>query len=323
MENEVQSELNKEITKEQEYDINNANINNTINTPINIDNIIKETKRNIISRPKYPIYCYVSNIDKNYIPIVNKLICNLCNGIIYNPIQDECNHLYCERCYNIFCPKSPYKCIINGFIKKKPIKINGLKLIFKEMNISCPNNCDWQGNYENLNEHKENCIFEFIKCPFENCPYDIMRKYLEEHKSTCIYRIEKCKYCSEIMQYLNLENHYFKCNKFPIDCALSCGKKIKRDEMEYHKIYECENTFLDCQYKFYGCNLKTERKNMDKHYKDNVQEHLNLFESFMNRYFPVLTEIENVFLNKKRCFNKSGNKIICLTEEENGNDKIN
>ena len=323
MEKTVQPESNKKITKEQVLDINNNknNINNTPNNPIKDNNKINETERKITSRPQYPIYCNISNIDKNYIPIVNKLICNLCKGILYKPIQDKCNHLYCERCYNIFCPNPPYKCFLKGLIYEKPILINGLKLIFKEMNISCPNKCDWKGTYEELNEHKKNCWFEFIKCPFENCPYDIMRKYLENHKSSCIYRIEKCKYCNEIMQYLNLENHYLKCNKFPVDCEYSCGKKIKRNEMEYHKINECENTILDCQYKFYGCNLQYKRKNMDKHYKDNVEVHLKIFENFMNKYIPVLNEIESVFLKKKRSSVNKNNNVIFLTEEENGNDK--
>jgi len=286
----------------------------------NKNNIIIETERLISTRPKYPKYCNLINCDKTHIPIIHKLICNLCKGVIFCPIQDKCEHLYCEKCYDIFCPNPPFKCAINGNIIEKPYEINGLKLIFNDMIVNCPNQCNWTGNYNDLKEHKESCLNEFIKCPHINCPYDIIRKNIENHKKICIYRSVICHFCNTKMQFINLENHFKNCLKISIDCELNCGKKIKREDMNFHIFNECDNYFIDCKYKDYGCNINLKRKDMNEHLKNNSDLHLSLFESFIKDFIPYFKELkkEKNFLNKKRNFD---NNIIYISEGENGKNQ--
>ena len=319
---EINKIQNENINEERE--INSYNSPNVIevtsysntNPEINCETNNIQTERFTINRPKYPIYCNISNIQTQYYSIIEKLICCLCKGIIYSPFQDKCNHIFCENCYKIFCPNSPFKCPITEKIISKPTELNGLKIILNDLNIFCPNECDWSGKYIELNEHKKLCPNEFIKCPFEKCPYEIIRKNMETHKINCMYRNEKCVYCNEIMQFLLLDEHYKICSKFPIDCILNCGQQIIRSNMNYHIHNECENTDLNCKYFNYGCDEICKRKNMDKHLKEEVAFHLNLIERVLNKYIPILNEInDNYFLTKKR-----KNDIIYISEEENGNE---
>ena len=296
---------------------NESNSNIKENSDENVNNEKTKTERLISTRPKYPKYCNIIDCDKTHIPIIHKLICNLCKGVIFCPIQDKCEHLYCEKCYDIFCPNPPFKCPINGNIIEKPFEINGLKLIFNDLNVNCPNLCSWYGNYNYLKEHKESCLNEFIKCPHINCPYDIIRKNIENHKKKCIYRNESCNFCNEKMQFINLENHFKNCLKIPIECELNCGKKIIRENMKYHIINECEKYVIKCKFKNYGCHVSLTRKEMNDHLKNNSDLHLSLFEDYMKNFIPFFKELkkEKEYLNKKR---NMDNNVIYISEGENG-----
>ena len=311
------------VNKNEENESNSCQFLNEIeitlcnksNPEINSETNNTQTERLIINRPKYPIYCNISNIQTEYYSIIQKLICCLCKGILYSPLQDECQHIFCEKCYQIYCPNSPFKCPITEAIIPKPSELNGLKLILNDLKIYCPNECDWNGKYIELKEHKKLCPNEFIKCPFNKCPYEIIRKNLETHKTVCIYREEKCLFCNEIMQFLFLDEHYKVCSKFPIDCILDCGKQIIRCNMNYHIHHECENTELNCKYYQHGCDQICKRKDMEKHLKDEVAFHLNLIERVLNKYIPILNQINYFTLLKK----KRKNDYIYITEEENEN----
>ena len=321
---EINKIKNENINEERE--INSYNSPNVIevtsysntNPEINCETNNIQTERFTINRPKYPIYCNISNIQTEYFSIIQKLICCLCKGILYYPLQDECEHIFCEKCYKIFCPNPPFKCPISDKYILQPLELNGLKLILNDLNIFCPNECDWNGKYIDLIEHKKICPNEFIKCPFHKCPYEIIRKNFENHKKNCIFRYEECSYCSEIMQVYLLDEHYKICSKYPINCLLKCGKKIIRSKMDYHIKNECDNYELNCGFYKYGCNEICKRKNMENHLKEEVAYHLSLFVSKIDKYIPNLNEYNNDYdyLNKKR-----KNDIIYIVDEENGNDK--
>ena len=51
-----------------------------------------------------------------------KLICSLCKGIIIEPVELFCNHIFCSFCLNEWSEKLNDKCpVCNKLIYKKPI----------------------------------------------------------------------------------------------------------------------------------------------------------------------------------------------------------
>ena len=268
-----------------------------------------------IVRRRFPLYCEISKIQKKFIPIIHKLICNLCKELIFCPIKDKCNHLFCEKCYEIFYPNFAFKRKqINRKLTKKSFEKNDLQLNENELNLNYQNEIKRPENRNN--EDKFECLFEFNKCNHDNCPYDIIKRNIEIHKKNCVYRFENCKFCNEKIQFIDFEKHYKICKKILADCELNCGKKIIREQMINHMAFECGNYNINCKYKKYGCDFSCFRKNMDIHYKKECEKHLSLYEKYMRKFIPFIVELENNNFNNQFLKKKRNNKEIISIQEE-------
>ncbi len=75
-------------------------------------------------------------IDKDNIS-AKKIICSLCKGIINEPVELFCEHIFCSRCLNTWSEKLNNKCpLCNKLIYKKPSISEENKLIFSLLKFS-------------------------------------------------------------------------------------------------------------------------------------------------------------------------------------------
>jgi len=84
-------------------------------------------------------------------------ICPLCNGILYEPIQDSCQHVFCLSCYNK-CKENNINCPISNkpFINEKSTQLSLISNVINKMNVYCVNknkNCNWIGKFLQLKSH--------------------------------------------------------------------------------------------------------------------------------------------------------------------------
>jgi len=125
-----------------------------------------------------------------------------------------------------------------------------------------------QTRREVLDNIIENC--QLCEKPFK---HSAMEQHLKEF---CPLREEECKFCSAVFAVCAMEEHHeSECTKFPISCPDKCSKKFPRSEGEEHKKV-CLNVSVDCEFKSFGCSKQIKRKELSRHLKITVFEHLEL-----------------------------------------------
>ena len=70
--------------------------------------------------------------------------------------------------------------------------------------------------------------------------------------------------------------HYDICEEYPLDCPNKCeAHDIKRKNMKRHR-EKCPLELLNCPFNYVGCTSTKQRRSMDQHCQQNMQEHLLL-----------------------------------------------
>jgi len=136
----------------------------------------------------------------------------------------------------------------------------------------------------------------------ENCPLcgkALKRMAMEQHlKEFCPMREEECEYCGLVLPVSAMEEHHEnECTKFPISCPDKCSKKFPRSEAEEHKKV-CLNATVECEFKSFGCSKQIKRKDLSRHLKIAVFQHLELVKGrvtiltdYMMKNDPTLKDI--------------------------------
>ena len=133
--------------------------------------------------------------------------------------------------------------------------------------------------------HRDACPLESLECPFTSHPFTILRRDMESHKKECDSRPYKCQHCQLAGTYISITGrgkalisqcHYDTCEEYPLDCPNKCAAyDIKRKNMKRHR-EKCPLELLDCPFNYVGCTSTKQRRNMDQHFQQNMQEHLLL-----------------------------------------------
>ena len=263
--------------------------------------------------------------------VVRDFICFLCGGISFDPKVDSCGHTFCNICINNFVKDHAF-CPVNG---NKDFKLNVIPSITKLVNrqsLFCKNKdkgCDFSGLIVNYAEHK--CDWELVKCPNENCEYEVTRMELPDHVVVCEFRKVLCEDCVEYIVYNLMEKHSIKCLKKMIQCDLNCGLTVIREEMNKHVAEICDNTTLTCQYNKYGCLEKILRKNYKEHNFEYLPTHNSLFLTFFEDFQTIIVEkqklmekkmlgeFENVNQDKKKDKNLRNKTLLCKSKRNPDN----
>ena len=220
-------------------------------------------------------------------PPPEDLQCSICLSVLRDPhLTSCCGKHFCQGCIGRIrksgkpCPL----CMCKGYNftimldKNFARKVNDLK-------VRCPKKekgCEWTGELKNMEMHLDiaagGCDFVTIPCDY-SCGCVVLRRELQEHKAnSCSKRPYKCDHCGHEAPYKDvIDEHYSRCQRFPIDCPNHCGiSDIERGQLEKHTKEDCPLQEIECEYQFAGCSSKPPRKDMQQHLNENVSSHLLL-----------------------------------------------
>ncbi|MGL4947771.1 MAG: hypothetical protein ACRC42_00045, partial [Mycoplasma sp.] len=227
-------------------------------------------------------------------------ICPLCKGVLYNPLADSCQHIFCQSCYETFLSSNKKETVNEesegDWTRKKennkgifccpitfndilayPSKIPLVDSIWSKQNILCKNrnnNCNWIGHLSQLQEHTNiYCNRQVIQCTLKGCNVLIYREDLPQHLGWCDYRIVNCSDCLITLPFINVKPHQEICPKFKLQCPQECSLTIERELMEEHIKNTCSNTWINCPFKKYGCNVELLKKDWDNYLNQNTNKH--------------------------------------------------
>lgn len=229
-------------------------------------------------------------------------LCPLCGGVYKDPVLDSCGDVFCRSCFNTsmmyssICP-----------VKKKPFKdgfnlstLEFINKILDKQKLYCKNRikgCTWIDLLYNLDKHLANdCEKHTVACNNMSCEVKLCREDLKEHLINCDYRMTNCEDCNEEVAYILLNFHNNDCSKAKIICPQNCGTNIERWDLENHKKNSCYLSNIECIYSSYGCQIKTQRKNIEEHYSINMENHnllvLKFLESFQKNFIGKIHNLE-------------------------------
>jgi hypothetical protein len=145
--------------------------------------------------------------------------------------------------------------------------------------------CVWIGKYDELSTHLKNeCEFEMMKCPNNECNDEIERRELEVHQQSCVHRTILCNHCNEEFKVARTANHLSQCPKVEVSCV--CEYKCTRDMMDEHRDKDCPMTEITCE--VIGCGRKIMRKDYEKHQDDAAKQHVRLLSATLQRVVETI-----------------------------------
>lgn len=109
------------------------------------------------------------------------------------------------------------------------------------------------------------------------CEKPFKHSAMDQHlRDVCPMREEECEFCLAVFAASVMEEHHEgECTKYPITCPAKCSKKFARAEAEEHKKV-CQNALVECEFESFGCKKQLKRKELSRHLKISVFEHLEL-----------------------------------------------
>lgn len=91
-------------------------------------------------------------------------VCSICTGILINPVQCvSCENCFCKSCISDWLSKSkscPFKCKHTSFKESRLIKS-----LLEPLIVKCPNDCNAEVKYEDLQAHEQTCPKNLTNCP--------------------------------------------------------------------------------------------------------------------------------------------------------------
>ena len=144
--------------------------------------------------------------------------------------------------------------------------------------MTCPNECGTSLLREEIDKHRKICPLEKVNCP-NNCGISLLQQHLNKHiMSECPCRIVNCQHCLTSGECQHIEGeHKEHCTKFPIPCPNKCEvDAIPREELQRHLDTICPLQVIQCEYHILGCAVQVTRKDLEKHMKEQMKNHLSL-----------------------------------------------
>ena len=141
------------------------------------------------------------------------LICSICLGLLQEPVETKCGHVFCAECLvdgQTFCPTCRTSLLAGE--SKRPASAAFQRLL-AGLRVRCPNGqpgpkrrkpgpspspCDWTGCYADLvSRHLRACPWEPVVCPRGCDAAGLRRKDLEAHLAADCTAGALCDLCGE------------------------------------------------------------------------------------------------------------------------------
>ncbi|CAK6983403.1 TNF receptor-associated factor 5 [Scomber scombrus] len=241
-------------------------------------------------RPTGPVSSWETELTsiKHSLKFVVKLkeefVCPVCKGVVLNPQQNSCGHIYCFHCLQGLLesssPSSPV-CPVDGHVitPAEVFQDNCCKREISSLDVYCTNSpsCTSVLTLNHLQKHLKLCQFEQLQCSNPGCSATLERRHLQEHLSnTCPHRTEPCTHCRQPQQLSLLQDHVrISCPDVEVNCPNSCSQKVRRHMVTEHR-ESCPEVLIDCSYKKFGCSVQEKRGRMKLHEDAAVSHHMLL-----------------------------------------------
>ncbi|XP_051978086.1 TNF receptor-associated factor 5-like [Xyrauchen texanus] len=211
-----------------------------------------------------------------------QFVCPSCSGIVLNPHQTGCGHIFCAHCIRTYIDKGGNsKCPLDN-ISIKPEEIFQDKCCKRELlnlEVYCTNapDCTQKFTLCNLQDHLKACQYEQLICSNPGCIETLLRKNLSEHqRNICSFRLESCQHCRQSYTISQLLDHQkTSCPEVEVPCSNKCQQMIKRHKLQVHAD-ECSEVETDCIYKNYGCTVRDKRWKVLDHENTEFSSHVRL-----------------------------------------------
>ena len=154
-------------------------------------------------------------------PIEDYLVCTICTGVVHDPYDLNCGHLFCGSCLDLALTNSrnpiPGCPTCRAEITKDQLKLNKtISRLISTRIMKCPffkEGCTWKDTIgfdeRNLKQHLNECPCGTILCTF--CCLPLQRKDLSDHETKeCLERMITCEYCKEPIKFRDSKKHYQK-----------------------------------------------------------------------------------------------------------------
>ena len=215
--------------------------------------------------------------------------CPVCLLVLREPFQVNCcGYGFCQVCIEkIKVHRKPCPCCMaedfDHFHDKR------LKRSLSELKVNCVKEnegCDWTGELGDLEGHlnfspsqeKKLKGCKFVQIPCSHCSKPTERSDIQTHQDHCPRRPFSCEYCEEYDSHYEdvTTNHWPVCGYYLVSCPNECGVTFHRRNLENHIANTCRLTYIDCDFKHAGCNVRLLRKDMPAHLNESTVTHLSL-----------------------------------------------
>ncbi|XP_017539256.1 TNF receptor-associated factor 5 isoform X2 [Pygocentrus nattereri] len=198
---------------------------------------------------------FVARLDDQY-------VCPACGGVVLNPHQTGCGHIFCAKCIRIFIENGDTsKCPFDGILIKaeEVFQDNCCKREVLNLEVYCTNSpaCTQKVTLCNLQDHLKACQHEALQCSNPGCTDILLRKNLTDHqRSLCSFRTEYCRYCKKPYPVTQLPDHEkTSCPEAEVQCPNKCSHMVKRHKVKHDYIFKVFHSVLSLTVAFlFKCN---------------------------------------------------------------------
>ncbi|KAF6718911.1 TNF receptor-associated factor 5 [Oryzias melastigma] len=193
-----------------------------------------------------------------------EFICPICKGVVLNPQQNSCGHIYCFHCLQGLLENSSLSspvCPVEkaAITPSEVFQDNCCKREISSLEVYCTNSplCTSVLTLNQLQEHLKSCQFEQLQCSNPGCSELFQRRFLQEHlSSTCPHRRESCPHCLQLFQLSVIQDHVqSSCPEVKVICPDGCTSLVPRNKLTEHR-ESCPEVHTDCSFKTFGCSVK-------------------------------------------------------------------
>uniref|UniRef100_A0A667XUQ9 TNF receptor-associated factor n=1 Tax=Myripristis murdjan TaxID=586833 RepID=A0A667XUQ9_9TELE len=220
---------------------------------------------------------------KFVLKLKDEFVCPICGGVVLNPHQSSCGHIYCSHCLQSLLERSSpcsAVCPVDGAVitLAEVFQDNCCKREISSLEVYCTNSpaCSSVLTLQCLQEHLRSCQYEQLQCSNPGCRTVLQRRYLQDHlSSTCPHRMEPCPHCADWLCSRLQDHEQSSCPEVEVSCPNRCSQKVRRHLLAEHSSV-CPEVQTDCFYKKYGCSVQDKRAEVKLHEDAAVHQHMLL-----------------------------------------------
>ncbi|XP_034417064.1 TNF receptor-associated factor 5 isoform X1 [Cyclopterus lumpus] len=205
-----------------------------------------------------------------------EFVCPVCGGVVLDPQQNSCGHIYCFLCLRGLMesssPSGPV-CPADGAVitPAEVFQDNCCKREISGLEVYCTNypECTSVVTLRHLQEHLRSCQYELLQCCNPGCRAALQRRYMREHLAdACPHRTEPCPHCRRPQRLGCIQDHVqSSCPQVELDCPSGCSLKVPRHKLTEHR-GSCAQLQVDCPFREFGCSVQQDKRGRAKLHQD-------------------------------------------------------